>query len=132
MDGSTNSFRALEQAIYIARQFGATIIGLYVVPVFIVTQGPKTLGPYRQQLLDQGKKFMESAKLLSAKSGIVFTEKIILGDVIVSDIIRFAAKTKPDLIVISSRGLGGMKELFLGSVAHGVVHKSKIPVLVVK
>lgn len=132
LDGSKNSIRALEQAIYLARQFAATITGLYVVPAFIVTEGPKTLGPYRQQLLEQGKKFMEEAKLLSAKNGVVFTGKIILGDVVASDIINFATKTKPNLIVISSRRLGGIKELFLGSVTYGVVHKSKIPVLVVK
>ncbi|MFB5621712.1 MAG: universal stress protein, partial [Candidatus Nitrosomaritimum yanchengensis] len=30
------------------------------------------------------------------------------------------------------RGQSGLKELFLGSVANAIVHKSKIPVLVVK
>lgn len=132
MDGSKNSFRALEQAIYLARQFGATITGLYVISTFIVAEGPKALGPYRQQMSDQGKKFLENAKLLSAKNGIDFEGKIIFGDVIASDIINFATKRKFSLIVISSRGIGGLKELFLGSVTHGVVHKSKIPVLVVK
>lgn len=132
IDGSKNSFRALEQAIYLARQFGATITGLYVIPVFIVTEGPKALGPYRQYMLKQGKKIMDDAKLLSAKQGIVFAGKIVYGDVVVSDIINFTTKTKHDLIVISARGLSGIKELFLGSVTYGIVHKSKIPVLVVK
>jgi len=37
-----------------------------------------------------------------------------------------------DIIVIGSRGQSGLKEIFLGSVANAVVHKSKIPVLVIK
>ncbi|MDE1842625.1 MAG: universal stress protein, partial [Thaumarchaeota archaeon] len=35
-------------------------------------------------------------------------------------------------IVMSSRGMSPVKELFLGSVSNAVVHKSKIPVLIVK
>ena len=132
MDGSKNSFLALEWAIYLARQFGATITGLYVIPAFVVMEGPKALGPYRKQMLEQGKNVMNDAKLHSAKKGIVFVEKIIYGDVVASDIVNFAVKTKSDVIVISSRGLSGIKELFLGSVTYGVAHKSKIPVFVVK
>ena len=132
LDGSKNSLRALGQAIYLARQFGATITGLYVIPTFIVTEGPKAFGPYRKQMSKQGKKIMDDAKLLSAKQGILFNGKIIYGDVVAVDIVNFTIKKKFDLIVISSRGLSGIKELLLGSVAHGVVHKSKIPVLVVK
>ena len=37
-----------------------------------------------------------------------------------------------DIIVIGSRGQSGLKEVFLGSVANAIVHKSKIPVLVIK
>ncbi|TBR22207.1 MAG: universal stress protein [Candidatus Nitrosotenuis sp.] len=132
LDGSKNSFHALNQAIYLARQFGATIMGLYDVPIFIATGGPKALGSYREQMIEQGKKFMEEAKTSAAKKGVVFTGKIIRGDVIAIDIVDFAIKKKFDLIVMSSRGLSGIKELFLGSVANGVVHKSKIPVLIVK
>ena len=33
LDGSPNSFRGLDSAIYLARQFHTTITGLYVVPM---------------------------------------------------------------------------------------------------
>jgi len=45
---------------------------------------------------------------------------------------KFAQKNVFDLIVIGARGLGSGKELFLGSVSSYVIHKSKIPVLLVR
>ena len=65
------------------------------------------------------------------KRGISLKSKIVFGSPI-SEITDLAQTKKFDLIVIGSRGHGGIKEVFLGSVASGVVHKSKIPVMVVK
>jgi len=50
------------------------------------------------------------------------------GDVIISE----ASEGGFNLIIIGNRGLGGLKELVLGSVSHQVVNESNIPVLVVK
>lgn len=49
----------------------------------------------------------------------------------VRTILDFASENGYDLIVIGSRGLSGVKE-FLGSVSHGVVQRSKVPVLIIK
>jgi nucleotide-binding universal stress UspA family protein len=132
LDGSENSIKGLDKAIYLARQCSATITGLYVVPFYVVKSGPRIFGPYREKMLEQVRKSLTEAKIRSAKSGIVFDEKIIEGDVIATDIADFAKNKKFDLVVIASRGFGPVKEIFLGSVAYGVLHKSKIPVLLVK
>jgi nucleotide-binding universal stress UspA family protein len=73
------------------------------------------------------------AKIRAAQKGIVFTNKITSGNP-GQEIVNVvnSKRNKFDLVVIGSRGLGGAKELFLGSVANHVLHKSKIPVLVVK
>lgn len=49
-----------------------------------------------------------------------------------SEIVKFAQKGKYDMIVIGARGMGGAKEAFLGSTSNYVMHKAKVPVLVVK
>ena len=50
----------------------------------------------------------------------------------VDSILSVAEAEKSDLIVMGSRGLGGAKELLLGSVSSGVLHHAACPVLVVR
>ena len=130
LDGSKNSLRGLDVAIYLARQCGATLTGLYVTPYY-----PKSLllTPilYEKELIKAAKEFMQKAKKRAAQNGIVFNEKITDGHE-AEEIIGFAHDKGFDLIVIGARGLGSVKEKFLGSVSNAVVHKSKMPVLIVK
>jgi nucleotide-binding universal stress UspA family protein len=130
LDGSKTSYKGLDTAIYIARQCGATITGLHVISIY-----PQHLSdlmtPLKVRLYDDARKFMEKAKVRSAQNGIVFYHKIIYGD-IASEITEYVKLHKFDLLVIGSRGLGGVKKAFLGSVSNVVTHKSHVPVLVVK
>src|SRR5574341_1892674 len=75
MDGSKNSFRGLDYAIHIARQCGATVTGINVIPFY-----PKSLLltpiSYEKELTKKAKEFMTKAKVRSAQNGIVFNEKI--------------------------------------------------------
>ncbi len=47
-------------------------------------------------------------------------------------VVEHAEETQSDLIIVGSRGMGGFKEMLLGSVSHHIIQHSKIPVLVVK
>ena len=132
LDGSKNSKRGLEMAISVARQFGATVTGVYSIyaPPHSEFRG---IGSVRESSNKDVEKFLNDAKVLSAQNGIVFKEKVMRGD-IGYNIIKLAhnKKEKFNLIVMGSRGRGSMKEMFFGSVSNYVIHASKIPVLLVK
>jgi len=132
LDGSKNSIRGLDKAISLARACHGTISALYIKTV----PGIYAIHPLGFMSLNQvteAKKFLISAKTRAAKKGILLSHKIIGGEP-GFDIVRFAhnKKNKIDMIVIGARGRGLVKEIFLGSVSNYVVHKSKLPVLVVK
>lgn len=130
IDGSANSLRGLDEAIFFARQCQATITGLNVInvpPSMVLNRRKLEAGSIKAMEL-----LMDAAKTKSARHGVDFHSKIIKGADPGYDIVRFSKNHKIDLIVIGARGLSGIKETFLGSVSNYVLHKSKIPVLVVK
>jgi nucleotide-binding universal stress UspA family protein len=130
IDGSKNSLRGFDEAIYLARHCHAVIIGLHVlqVPPGIVLNKIKL----ESGSLKTVQMLMDAAKTKAGRHGVQFNYKIIKGADPGFDIIRYSKNHKNDLIVIGARGLGAIKEAFLGSVSNYVLHKSKIPVLVVK
>ena len=130
IDGSKNSLRGLNEAIYLARQCNAIIIGLNVieVPPGIVLNKKKL----ESGSLKTVQMMMDAAKTKAGRHGVQFNYKIIKGADPGYDIVQYSKKHKNDLIVIGARGLGSIKETFLGSVSNYVLHKSKIPVLIVK
>jgi len=131
IDGSKNSFRGLDNAIYIARQCHAVITGLYVIYLVSEPKKGETLSSIGKMLMKDARQSLEKAKVHSAQNGILFKNKIAYGDT-GPKIVDFARKNGFDLIVIGSRGRGLVKETFLGSTSNYVVHKSQIPVMICK
>ncbi len=130
LDGSKNSQRGLDEAILLARNCQATITGLYVTPL----SKPETneqISYMEKYLLKNAAKFMSKAKVRAAQNGIMFSDDIKYGDE-GKKIVEYAKNKKFDMIVIGSRGMGGIKEAFLGSTSNYVLHKSPVPVLIVK
>jgi nucleotide-binding universal stress UspA family protein len=130
LDGSKNSVRGLNEAIYLARQCHAIITGIYVIPR---APHPAFRSPrYPEKPRLQGAQcIMDFAKRHCAQNGIMFEQKIVFGDAGFM-IVKFANDKNFDVIVIGARGLSALKEAFFGSVSNYVLHKSKLPVLVVK
>ena len=131
IDGSKNSFRGLDNAIYIARQCNAIITGLYVIYLVSEPKKGETLSPIGKMLMKDARQSMEKAKIRSAQYGILFKSKIVYGDT-GRTIVDFARKNGSDISVVGSRGRGLVKETFLGSTSNYVVHKSQIPVMICK
>ena len=130
LDGSANANRGLDRAIEIARESGAEITGFYVFHLPL-TAGIKYTKKMKDEAQDKAVKAIGPAMQRVQKAGAVFKYKTGGGHT-GSEIVKFAEKGKFDMIVIGARGLGGAKETFLGSTSNYVMHKTKIPVLVVK
>lgn len=130
LDGSKSSIRALSHAIQIAKQNNASITGLSVIQSY-----PTELGLLRtvlgKALEKRYKRFMSIAKSMCTKKKVDFIDLIEFG-VEGPTIVSIAEKNDYDMIVIGSRGMGKLGELFLGSTSNYVVHSSKIPVLIIK
>jgi nucleotide-binding universal stress UspA family protein len=130
LDGSKNSFRGLDKAISLAKQSESFITGIFVVPNL-----PSELDAFRaivnRSIHKQYDNFTKKAKEKCSKNGVDFIDIIEFGEE-GSRIVSYAKKNNFDLIVMGSRGLGSVSEFFLGSTSKYVLHKSKIPVMIVK
>ena len=130
LDGSKNSIRALNNAIQLAKQTGASITGISVIQAFPTEMGlVKTV--IGKTLNKHYKHFMQIARAMCTKKGVEFFDVVEYGEE-GRTIVSFAQKNNFNLIVIGSRGMGKVRELFLGSTSNYVIHSSKIPVLIVK
>ena len=145
IDGSEQADKALDFGLDLAKKYSAEVEILHVIPPIMVpvmpypTIGettalpPDWLDEYYKKAKEESHKMLSEA-LKSAKvkgEGLKITSK--LGDGRPSDVIVAESESENfDLIVMGSRGLGGIKEFILGSVSNQVVHESKKPVLIVK
>ena len=69
---------------------------------------------------------------IARKKDIPFSFKIFEGRSVVEKIVSYAKLKKIDLIVMGSHGRTGFDRLVLGSVANGVAHRVRCPILIVK
>jgi len=130
LDGSKNSIRALKNAIVLAKQNDASITGLFVIQSFPTEIGlMKTM--LGKALSKHYKHFMSIAKTMCTKKGIKFLDVVEFGEE-GQTIVSFADHNNFNLIVIGSRGMGKLGEVFLGSTSNYVMHSSKIPVMIIK
>ena len=130
LDGSSNATRGLDRAIEIAKGSGAEITGFYVFHLPIAA-GIKYTAKMKEEAQRKAVKAIGPAMNKTQKAGATFKYKTGGGNT-GSEIVKFAKNGKFDMIVIGARGLGGAKEAFLGSTSNYVMHKTAIPVLVVK
>jgi nucleotide-binding universal stress UspA family protein len=130
LDGSSNSMRGLDRAIEIAKESDAGITGFYVFHLPIAA-GIKYTQKMKDDAQTKAVKAIGPAMNKTQKAGATFKYKT-SGGKTGSEIVKFAKNGKFDMIVIGARGVGGAKEAFLGSTSNYVMHKTNIPVLVVK
>jgi len=138
-DGSDTANVAVEHAVDVAANYGATVHALYVVdPDWLAySLGSEQLDRIRQGNFGE----MEDVEADAAEATEVVAEAARDRDVEVVEAVRggtpheiitsYADTEGVDLIVIGSHGRSGVRRALLGSVTERVLRSSHIPTLVV-
>jgi nucleotide-binding universal stress UspA family protein/mono/diheme cytochrome c family protein len=135
LDFSTNSRRALDYAMGLARKFDATIHLVHVCEV--PSMMTASLDAYAIAYGDWSKRLGEEAErqLLEVKSSlvgdVVITVEVLFGNP-AGTIIEAAGTHNADLIVMGTHGHGAVMHLMMGNVAERVVRGASCPVLTVR
>ena len=133
-DRSKHAQVALSQAVDIARTQGASLTVLVAYST-LMPWGP--VSPLPQSAVDEfiaGVRNDAEAIGNEAKSAIppeVTAEVLIVDDAPAQALLDRSMSSNHDLIVVGSRGRGDAGSFLLGSVSHGVLNHSRVPVLIV-
>jgi nucleotide-binding universal stress UspA family protein len=131
LDFSRESFRVLEYSIVLARKFGATIHVVHVRPskeVSAIERAENLLLNYTDAVaflqdrlsdVEQQHDLQFSPEHCHVFSGRPFEE-----------ICRVAREIEADLIILATRGHGGLRRVVLGSTAERVIRYAPCPVLI--
>lgn len=133
VDGSENSLRSLDHAIYLAKKTGANITAMNVIenPPTVYVESQKLLNDLLANFRAESANILDKCKQIAEKSGVKIETVIGEGDA-ASTIVGYAQKGDFDTIIIGRRGLGRFKEMMLGSISNKVLHHAMCTVMIVK
>jgi len=133
VDGSDNSYKALEAALILSEKLGSNISVVNVMEQVPIThiESEKLLS----ELLEAYKK--ENQEILSKCSHIAHQKGITIKTVLLQGnpapvILDYSKKENFDLVIMGSRGMGKFKELILGSVSSKIVHHSPCAIMIIR
>jgi nucleotide-binding universal stress UspA family protein len=137
IDGSATSNRALQEAIKLAAGT-AQLRLVYVLeksyPLDTESYALIDYAALQEAVRKTGERVLAKAAEMIRHSGMKAETALLDVSVerVASVIDEDAQNWKADLIVIGTHGRSGVSRLFLGSVAEDVVHRAKVPVLMVR
>lgn len=129
-DGSDAAERAIDEAVGIAENVGATVHALYVVDTSSF-QGDLVTDPLLEQLERGGEEAVTAVEKRAGAAGVPI-ESTVTGGQAHRAILDNAAEIDADLIVMGTHGRSGLNRYLLGSVTEKVVRTADVPVLTVR
>ena len=132
-DGSEHASKTVRYATDLAKQMNASVEVMYAFQssTLFRKRAAAMMEEYKQAMADDAKEIVEEVAEKLKAEGVQVSALVVEGPA-AEAILRAAEESKPDLIVMGSRGEGGFTNMLLGGVAEHVVHYSAVPVLVVK
>jgi nucleotide-binding universal stress UspA family protein len=121
VDGSNHARKAIEFACDIACKHESTIYLVHVVEIILSRRAPFQKA-MEEHLTKTGQKVLEQAERKVREIGVENVQSALLKGSPARQILQFAKGKRVDMIVMGRRGLGALKDLFVGSVSHKVCY----------
>jgi nucleotide-binding universal stress UspA family protein len=129
-DGSKSSEAALSEAFDLAKRLGTQVLVVAVAAhVSGVLSGSVYQGRFSEHL-DRARDSLDAARTMAEQAGVEAEFEVFEGDA-AEEIAMIAESRDADLVVVGTRGHGGITGSLLGSVSADVIRRSKRPVIVV-
>jgi nucleotide-binding universal stress UspA family protein len=135
-DFSPSSRAAFNHALALAREQGAELLLVHVLPTVMPMVGegymsPKTFDDLQRSMRAQAQKQLDRL-VAKAKAARVRARGLLYEGVAADAIVRAARAKRAKLIVVGTHGRTGLTRLFMGSVAERVVGTAPCPVLTIR
>ena len=133
IDGSDNSFRALDHAIFLSKKITAQITALRVIEYLplVYVQSQRTMDTILSKYLEESESILKKSIDIGEKKGVRIESKMKKGDA-ASNILNYSKKEDYDTIIMGRRGTGKLRQLVLGSTSTKVLNHSDCTVVIVK
>ncbi len=146
-DGSETGTYAMEVAVEFCEQTGSELHLVYVGedaysatlvypeaadPEWVEREGPVLTGQLQQQFEQMSRRVLDTqAEKVREAGGTIAQAHLRMGEA-ATEIVDLAEELGAGLVVLGSRGLGGIRRALMGSVSDSVVRHAHCPVLVVR
>ena len=133
IDGSDNSYRALDAALLLSEKLGSNITVIHVMEEVPITHigSEKMLNELLEAYKKENQDILLKCTEIANQKGLTIKTFLLQGNP-ASAILDYIKKEKFDLVIMGSRGLGKFKELILGSVSSKILHHSPCAVLLIR
>jgi len=139
LDGSDHAQKALDTAIRLAQRCDGELVLFHAIQLSalrgnyhaMVTPAARKI--YRGLGREQGEAILDSAEKTAKEMGLdKVVRSVIESDSTAKAVLAAAESLGADLLVVGTRGLTGLREMAMGSVAHKITSAAHCPVLVVR
>ena len=129
-DGSEGAWAAVQDGVELAYEVGAEVTFVTVrhdLPLF----GQPHYQEHLTRQLEQARAALDRAEAEADHRGVLHESEIVEGDP-ASKIAEIARTWNADLLVVGSRGHGGLASALIGSVSRALLTRSPAPVMIVR
>jgi nucleotide-binding universal stress UspA family protein len=128
-DGSEDAVQATEAAADLARRSGSE---LHVVHVWHDVPSPYAHAFVKRELRNQGQEILDEQVRKIESTGVTVAGAHLKGGRTADEVIKLSDELEVGLLVVGSRGLGTVRRILMGSHSEEIVHRSRVPVLVLR